>query len=713
MRKKPLAASPRDEPSIFPGIGSTMLFLLGTVLLIWSLIAYDLRRTYNGVFEQAHTQLENLTRVYAEEVSSSVKALNYVLIDLRDEWKDNPKQFGALVEARLVHLDPSIFGVGVTDAEGNLVFSRTNWQAAPVNLSDRDYFRFHLTQAGDDLFVEKPLLLRSNSRIAVIVSRPRTRPGGKFNGVVTLSVSPEYFSRFHEEIDLGRGSIISVARITGELIARSPRHGLAVDTTIQAAPWIEAAPDAYGLYQSHSEIDNVERLHAWRVLRDGRMVVIMAQSMDTLLEHYHQQRQTFTWWGGTATLFLLLIAYFIGSYRLQRARSLTAMRKMEEALARSQKLESIGKLTGGVAHDFNNILQIINSNVELLNLTVPEDPRIAPQLNSISGAVERGSRLAAQLLTFARRQPLHPSAINPQKLISNIDNLVQRLVGDDIEVNISAADNVWPIFADPALLENVILNLAANARDAMEGRGKLSISLSNESLDARRAAEYQNILPGDYVALAVTDTGSGMPPEVIERVFEPFFTTKPEGRGTGLGLAMAYGFVQESRGHIHISSRPGAGTTVRIFLPRAEQKEASPDASGSPDPAKGNAETILLVEDNAELRNMTAIMLEHLGYRVIKAANAEEALALLEKGEAIDVLFSDIGMPGPIDGLGLVERARDMHSDLSILITSGSDFQERPPEDALQSDYIIFLRKPYTIQEVAVTLRRLLSGKDG
>lgn len=711
MNKSMLAARRSLDSSTFRAIGPARLFLLALILFIWAHIVYDLKRTHDRAFEQSHVQLENLTRVYAEEVSSSIGTLNYVLIDLREEWKNDPKKFGALVESRLSHLDPSIFSVGVINHEGNLIFSSADWRAPVINLVDRDYFVFHLINPGDELYIDKPLLLRATHRLAIVVTRALPAQDGDFNGVMTLAVSPEYLSRFHEHIDLGENSTITVARVSGELLARSPRQGLAVDTTIVDAPWIGAPANSHGMYRKKSEIDSIDRLHAWRVLEEGKMVVLMGQSVDTLLAPYYQQRVTYLWWGSISTLLLLLIAYFLGRYRHQREKSLAAMQQMEEALARSQKLESIGKLTGGVAHDFNNILQIISSNVELLMMTVPGDPRLEPQLKSIASSVERGSKLAAQLLTFARRQPLHPSPINPETLIADIDDLVQRLVGQEIEVRIKIIQNGWHIFADRSQLENVILNLAANARDAMEGKGVITIILTNESIDQQRASEYQGMQPGDYVVLTVTDTGAGMPPEVIEHVFEPFFTTKPEGKGTGLGLATAYGFVQESRGHIHISSQEGAGTTVKIFLPRSDIQVPETTAPALPAAAKKGTEVILLVEDNAELRRMSALMLEHLGYRVNPVANAQEALAFLEKGEPIDVLFTDIRMPGPVDGLGLVNRAKAMYPELVILVTSGSEVKEEALDHVLQSELVVFLRKPYQVQEVVATLRDLLTKK--
>jgi signal transduction histidine kinase len=250
--------------------------------------------------------------------------------------------------------------------------------------------------------------------------------------------------------------------------------------------------------------------------------------------------------------------------------------RLEEAraaLLRSQKLEAVGKLTGGVAHDFNNILHIISANVQLM-LRSEDNGR--KRLLNILDAVERGKKLAAQLLAFARRQPLHPSVVNLAQLIERMDTLLHRAAGDSVDIDMAMPPDLWNVLVDPNQLENVLLNLVINARDAMEGGGQVTIRLANLTVDPADQLAYPGIRPGEFVTIAVSDTGTGMPPDVMERAFEPFFTTKPEGKGTGLGLSMAHGFVKQSGGHIRLASKPGAGTTVTIYLPRALQDTPDP-----------------------------------------------------------------------------------------------------------------------------------------
>lgn len=338
---------------------------------------------------------------------------------------------------------------------------------------------------------------------------------------------------------------------------------------------MKAQAQKSGFYQKRSEVDQVERLYAWRIFEKGELAVIIGQSTEAIFNQYHRQRTIYLSSGGFITVLLLLVGYFILRYLRQRAHDKAATKQMEIALFHAQKMESLGNLTGGVAHDFNNILQIISGNTQLLKIICSGEAHIEERLDNTLDAVDRGAKLSLQLLTFARRQPLSPSVVHPGKLIKNIDNLIQGLVGNAIEIYLHIPENLWSVRADPNLLENVIFNLAANARDAMQGKGNLTIKLAKASIDTRHTNKYPGIERGDYVSLAITDTGSGMGPEIIERVFEPFFTTKPEGKGTGLGLAMAYGFIKESGGRIYIESAIGAGTTVLIFLPRTTELETA------------------------------------------------------------------------------------------------------------------------------------------
>lgn len=387
-----------------------------------------------------------------------------------------------------------------------------------------------------------------------------------------------------------------------------------------------------------------------------------------------------------------------------------ALRQAEEQLRQAQKMEAVGKLTGGVAHDFNNLLQVIGGNLQLLSKDIIGNQKAEQRLQNALAGVTRGSKLASQLLAFGRRQPLAPKVVNLGRFIRDIDDMLRRALGDGIEIETIVSGGLWNTFVDPSQVENALLNLAINARDAMEGHGKLTIEAGNASLDDIYAARHPDVRPGQYVMLAVTDTGSGMPPEVMEHAFEPFFTTKPEGQGTGLGLSMVWGLVKQSDGHIKIYSEPGEGTTIRIYLPRSRQEEdlvTEIDAG----PVVGGTETVLVVEDDEDVRNTVIEMLTDFGYRVLKAKDAQSALAIIESGVAVDLLFTDVVMPGPLRSPELARKARERLPSLAVLFTSGYTDNAIVHGGRLDDD-IELLSKPYTREALARKIRHVLSPAD-
>jgi CheY-like chemotaxis protein len=372
-------------------------------------------------------------------------------------------------------------------------------------------------------------------------------------------------------------------------------------------------------------------------------------------------------------------------------------------------MEAVGHLTGGVAHDFNNLLQIISANLDLAAAgdDVAANPRLNQRLQNAIGAVTRGSRLTGQLLAFARRQPLDPRSIDLGRSIRDMTDLLRRTLGEHIEVETVIAGGLWNTLADPTQVENTILNLAINARDAMPDGGKLTLEVANAFLDDAYVAAHEEVAPGQYVMLAVSDTGSGMTKEVASRVFEPFFTTKPEGKGTGLGLAQAYGFVKQSGGHIKVYSEPGDGTTIKLYLPRTRrEKDAIEAAAGLP--VQGGSEHILVVEDDEGVRAAVVDMLAELGYRVSKAENAESALALLA-GSRPDLIFTDVVMPGEIPTREFTRRAAEKYPGIKVLYTSGYT-QNAIVHNGKLDDDAFLLSKPYRRDELARKLRQVLQG---
>jgi PAS domain S-box-containing protein len=393
----------------------------------------------------------------------------------------------------------------------------------------------------------------------------------------------------------------------------------------------------------------------------------------------------------------------------ERRESEAALRAAQATTIRSQKLEAIGQLTGGVAHDFNNLLQVISGNLQLLSKDVAGNARAEMRVQSALGGVARGSKLASQLLAFARRQPLEPRVVNAGRLIKNMDEMLRRALGGEIEVETVVAGGLWNSLVDPDQLENAVLNLAINARDAMNGEGRLTIEASNAFLDDEYVRQHDELSAGQYVMIAVTDTGTGIPPDILERVYEPFFTTKAEDKGTGLGLAMVYGFLKQSGGHVKIYSEVGAGTTVKLYFPREVASEDTLVATPSGE-IKGGEETVLVVEDDDEVREVAVSILAELGYRVVKARDAASALVVVDSGIPIDLIFTDVMMPGALRSPDLARKAKERLPNVAILFTSGYT-QNAIVHGGRLDPGVELLAKPYTREALARKIRHVLANQ--
>jgi len=387
-------------------------------------------------------------------------------------------------------------------------------------------------------------------------------------------------------------------------------------------------------------------------------------------------------------------------------RDLSARARMEEDLRQAQKMEAIGQLTGGLAHHFNNLLTVITGNLEMLEARIDE-PRHRELIAEAQGAAELGAQLSNRLLAFGRRQPLSPKPTDLNKLVVGMIDLLRRSLGEPVQIETRLAADLPTTVVDPGQVENALLNLAINARDAMTKGGLLVIETSEAEIDADYVEAHTEAAPGRYVTLAVTDTGIGMTPEVRRRAFDPFFTTKGAGAGTGLGLSMVYGFLKQSDGHVQLYSEVGLGTTVRLYLPvRAAEAAAERHGPAPAAPAR-TGETILVVEDDARVRRVSVRRLRELGYDVIEADSGPAALAVLERGDPIDLLFTDVIMAGGMTGLDLAREAGERRPGLKTLLTSGyaepSVIERGRPK--LESAW---LGKPHSARELHAKIRELL-----
>ena len=389
---------------------------------------------------------------------------------------------------------------------------------------------------------------------------------------------------------------------------------------------------------------------------------------------------------------------------------LVARERVESQLRQLQKMEAVGQLTGGVAHDFNNMLAIIIGSLDLAKrrLSGSEDTRVGDCIDNALESASTAAQLTSRLLAFSRQQPLQPQPLNANKLVAGMSELLRRTVLEDVRIETVLAGGLWRINADPNQVESSILNLCINARDAMPGGGQLTIETANAHLDDAYAAGEADVAPGQYVMIGVTDTGAGMSREVAERAFDPFYTTKGVGKGTGLGLSQVYGFVKQSGGHVKIYSEPGQGTTVKIYLPRLVDGAAIAEPA-APDPGLergGEQEIVLVVEDEDRVRRMSVDALRELGYTVIHASGGAQALEILAIQPEISLLFTDVVMPG-MNGRRLAELAREQRPDLKVLFTTGYSRNAVVHNGVLDAD-VAFLAKPFTIEQLARKVREVL-----
>jgi len=393
-------------------------------------------------------------------------------------------------------------------------------------------------------------------------------------------------------------------------------------------------------------------------------------------------------------------------------RDVTEQRSLKDQYLQSQRLEAVGRLAGGVAHDFNNMLSVILGYADLLLLDTREQDPIYKPLKGIQNAAEHAGRLTRQLLAFSRKQVLRLAVLDLNRVVESTVRMLGRVIGEDVELVTLLAPGLWPVKADPGQMEQVLMNLAVNARDAMPGGGRLTLQTSNATVEAGHAAMHAGISPGAYVVLSVSDTGVGMDEKTRAQIFEPFFTTKEKDKGTGLGLSMVYGSVRQTGGHVWVVSEPGLGSTFKIYLPAAAGRAGAPPEPAAPAAVPGGKETVLLVEDEGGVREMARAILEKGGYRVLDAANAGEALLLAEAHPGrIDLVLTDVVMPR-VSGRELAERLLKAHPDLRVLYMSGYTPETVSQPGGLEEDYP-FIEKPFSPRALLARVREVLDRRRG
>lgn len=391
-------------------------------------------------------------------------------------------------------------------------------------------------------------------------------------------------------------------------------------------------------------------------------------------------------------------------------REVTFRRQSEERLRQAQRMQVVGQLTSGVAHDFNNLLAVVLGNLEMLAMDLPESSELVELAQHAIEAVDRGRSLTQRLLAFSRQQALEPKPVDLNQLVGIVEQMVSRTLDATISVEVTRSAGLWTCEIDAPQLENALLNLCVNARDAMPDGGRLTIETANARFDEEYAAQLEDVPPGQYVMVAVTDTGSGMSPEVCEHAFEPFYSTKREsGRNSGLGLSMVYGFVRQSRGHVRIYSELGEGTTVKIYLPRTEAKASRPPLLEDPRVEPGRGERVLVVEDDPDLLRVVTALLEELRYTVVEVSCGDDAIEVLKRRDDVDVLLTDVVVPGELRGRALAEAALALRPGLRVLFMSGYTENSIIHQGRLDPD-VVLLRKPFRKKDLARKLRSVLDG---
>ncbi|MDB5856342.1 MAG: response regulator [Ramlibacter sp.] len=699
-----------SERQAAASVRSLRILLLLCALLPLALFATFAAYRYGQMHDEAEVRLDRALRI-AHEHALKVLEINSTMlahvIDLAgDAGADMPerqlqlhRQLQALAEGK-----PQIQSIWVLDRDGRAVASSFLETPPPdLQFGDREYFRWHREgSAPSGLYFSDVLQGRATRSPFFDVSRARRGPHGEFAGVVSVSLRPDYFGRFYADLSANEpGLAITMFRRDGTVYARWPQLAVAAPRMAASSAVLRRVQsgETGGLVRGLSSLDRNDRVILFQEVGNYPVYVGTGMELQAVRKAWLREMALLASFAAVPVLGVLIA----GLAAMKRARQAEeAARKLreesqarvqiEEALRQAQKMEAVGRLTGGVAHDFNNALMVISANLHMLKLTQPGVG--ARQTDAIGRAVDSATKLTRQLLAFSRRQALLPQVLQLQDRLPMLRDLLAPVLGRQVEVVISVAEGTAPVKVDLAELELALLNLAVNAKDAMPGGG------GTFRIEAHNAAA-PGLLAGPAVVIAASDTGTGIPPEVLARVFEPFFTTKPVGEGTGLGLSQVYGFCQRSGGLARIRSVPGAGTTVEMVLP-AIDGPADPDEHSDDAALAALNLRVLLVEDNAEVSAAILPVLEAFGCKVAHFSLAAPAIAWLDAhaGE-VDAVLTDVVMPGELDGVALARHVRQAHPQLRLVVMTGYAAQL---EEITRQGYTV-LAKPWTAANLARALR--------
>jgi two-component system NtrC family sensor kinase len=686
--------------------------------LLFAFAAWNSHRNLAALTDERLTRSLDVEQEEAQRTFQLVDlALNSVKDLVADMSADDIRVNQERLHQLLQKLDaqiPLLQSIWIYDQNGRPLV--TSWvQPAPdESFADRDFIRAHAADDGATYYGQV-YESRFGAQPFFTVSQ-RIMHDDTFVGVLEISVLPSNFFQFFATLAYAQGQQFALIRDDGLFLARYPMAPPGAPTRLNKQAGFGrtiAATPAGGLYTTVSEIDHIERRFAARRLLGTPLYVTTGFATSAIRNEWLWGMAAHLIYGIPVTLFLF-VSLFAVLLRTQRLYAeINRRAAAEDALRQSQKLDAIGHLTGGVAHDFNNLLTIIIGNLEaaqrqLDRWTDGAQIKLARRLESAMHGAERAATLTKRLLAFSRQQPLNPALLDVNRVLNGLSDFLRRALGEDVSLEIVGSGGLWPVEADAAELEAAILNLAVNARDAMPEGGKLTIEASNSYLDDGYSRRHADVRPGQYVQIAVTDTGSGMAKDVIDRAFEPFFTTKESGQGTGLGLSQVYGFVKQSGGHVKIYSEAGEGTTVKIYLPRFFGKASMAEqAAGAPSRSR-SGEGVLVVEDDDDVRTYVVETLAGLGYQVLEAAEADSALRLLDQDPCVQLLLTDVVMPG-LNGRKLAEEAKLRRPDLKVLYMTGYSRNAIVHQGRLDIG-VDLLQKPISSEQLAAAVRKALEG---
>jgi signal transduction histidine kinase/CheY-like chemotaxis protein len=810
------------------------LFGALVIAAFWISLNYLLSVEYRRASDTAVDNGHRLTRLIADHAAQLIGTVDRTLLLLRHAYEENPAGFDLNKWAqRAAIISSTATEIGISD-ENLYLYARTGYSGPPIYIGDRDHVQAQVKSTGDELFITKPIVLRTTGKKSIQLSRTLRKPDGSFAGTVAIQIDPKIIEDFYQTLGLAPGDNFILRGNDGAIRAS---YGLGEVTSDERMPpniGRELAKAPFGYFWGSGNVDAVARLVFYRSVDGLPLLISHGRTAPNIFAEYERQRLTYVGIASALTLLVLLAVAFsiqrqlsleranvrfdsaienmsqglsmfdangrllvcnrrygemyrlppellhistpfeeIMTFRSQRGdfrndpagaeavtrpeasldptatmsgiRDLTDGRsvcinrspmagggwvathediteqkraeqnrvEMEQRLVQSQKLEAVGQLTGGIAHDFNNLLLVIIGNLDLLKDTTPAGSSELDLIESSLTAALTGSELSSGLLAFSRQHTFKPETIDIKAVISDQVRLLKRAMGRKVMLEEAPAYDGCAVTVDVAQLRCALTNLVVNARDAMPDGGTITVRTRNAKLAEKDLTSADKLAPGDYVVMEVADSGVGISQENLHRIFEPFFTTKDVGKGTGLGLSMVYGFVSEMKGTIKVTSEVGKGTKFSLYFPRVAQLQevAAPGLVPSESPAPASKrETVLVVDDDPMVRKAVVAQITSLGYGVVEAESPAEALEVVARNEPIDLMFSDIVMPGSIDGIELARLVRERRPDLKILLTSG--YPDLKAARSSEDSYVQWdiLKKPYRRPELKQALENILGA---